>query len=163
MCWAAPRPQVFIRGGEGAAPPLGFPPQGWRQPQMPSGWRPEGEKGEAHPGWALRPICPRVCPLPTLPTPWAPCGGRTSPPGAGSLPHLAHAALRGWWPHLVDPRDPPGGPGTLQKKPETFPVTKTGLPIYKSLPPDHSGTPRDVRDLIRDSELHSVTTYKLPL
>ena len=36
-----------------------------------------------------------------------PCGGRTSPPGAGPLPHLAHAALRGLWPHLVDPRTPP--------------------------------------------------------
>ena len=79
-------------------------------------------------------------------------GGHTSPPGAGPLPHLAHAALQGRWPHLVDPRDPPDGPGTLPIKPETFPVTKTGLPIYKSLPPDHSGTPRDVRDLIRDSE-----------
>jgi len=87
-----------------------------------------------------------------------PCGGRTSPPGAGPLPHLAHAALWGRWPHLVDPRDPPGGPGTLPIAPETLPVIKTGLPIYKSLPPDHSGTPCDVRDLIRDSEQHSVTT-----
>ena len=85
-------------------------------------------------------------------------GGRTSPPGAGPLPHLAHAALRGWWPHLVDPRDPPGGPGTLPIKPETFPVTKTGLPIYNSLPLDHSGTPRDVRDLIWDSKQPLVTT-----
>jgi hypothetical protein len=42
-------------------------------------------------------------------------------------------------------------------------MAETGLPIYKSLPPDHSGTPRDVRDLIRDSEQHSLTTYKLPL
>ena len=88
-----------------------------------------------------------------------PCGGSTSPLGAGPLPHLAHTALWGRWPHLVDPRDPPGGPGTLAIAPESFPVTKTGLPIYKSLPPDHSGTPRDVRDLIRDSEQHSVTTY----
>ena len=86
-------------------------------------------------------------------------GGRTSPPGAGPLPHLAHAALWGRWPHLVDPRDPPGGPGTLPIKPETFPATKRGLPIYKSLPMDHSGTPHDVPDLIRDSEQHSVTTY----
>ena len=130
---------------------------------MPSGGGQKGERGEAHLGWALGPICPRVCPLPHFPAPWAPCGGRTSPPGAGTLPHLAHAALQGWWPHLVDPRDPPGGPGTLPEKPETFPVTKTGLPIYKSLPPDHSGTPHDVRDLIRDFEQHSVTTYKLPL
>ena len=163
MSWAAPTTQLFIGGGEGAAPPLGFPPQGRRQPQMPPGWRPEGEKGEAHPGWALRPICPRVCPPSLLEAPWALVGRRTSPPGAGPLPHLAHAALRGRWPHLVDPRDPPGGPGTLPIKPETFPVTKTGLPIYKSLPSDHSGTPRDVRDLIRDSEQHSVTTYILSL
>ena len=42
-----------------------------------------------------------------------PWWGGTSLPGAGPLPHLAHAALRGWWPHLVDHRDPPGGPGTL--------------------------------------------------
>ena len=54
-------------------------------------------------------------------------------------------------------------PGTIPKNPEHFPVAKIGLPIYKSLPPDHSGTPCDIRDLIRDSEQHSVTTYKLPL
>ena len=92
-----------------------------------------------------------------------PCGGRTSPPGAGPLPHLAHAALWGRWPHLVDPHDPPGGPGTLPIAAKTFSVTKTGLPIYKSLPPGHYGTPRDVRDLIRDSEQHSVTTNILSL
>ena len=81
-------------------------------------------------------------------------GGTPAHLGAGPFPLLAHVGLRGWWPLPVDPRDPPGGPGTLPIKPETFPVTKTGLPIYKSLPPDHSGTPRDVRDLIRDSEQH---------
>ena len=48
-------------------------------------------------------------------------------------------------------------PGTILKNPEHFPVAKIGLPIYKSLPPDHSGTPRDVRDLIRDSGQHSGT------
>ena len=101
-------------------------------------------------------------PLPQTLGALGPCGGgggRTSPPGAGPLPQLAHAALRGRWPHLVDPRDPPGGPGTLLIKPETFPVTKTGLPIYKSLPPDHPGTPHDIRDIIRDSEQHSVFAY----
>ena len=92
-----------------------------------------------------------------------PCGGRTSPPGAGPLSHLAHAALRGWLTHLVDPRDPPGGPGTLSIKPETFLMAENRLPIYNYLPPDHSRTPRDVRDLIRDTEQHSVTTYKLRL
>ena len=63
-------------------------------------------------------------------TPYSPCG----PPG------------------LVDPRTPFGTPGTIPIMRETFPATKIRLPIYKSLPPDHSGTPRDVRDLIRDSE-----------
>ena len=52
----------------------------------------------------------------------------------------------------VDPRDHSGGPGTIPVTPETLPVAETGLPVYKCLPMDHSGTPRDVRDLIRDSE-----------
>ena len=156
-CWASPRPQLYIGGWEGAAPPLEFPPQGVRQPQTHLGWRPREGEGETCPPSKVEAPPPQT--LGAL----GPCGGRTSPPGAGPLPQLAHAALRGWWPHLVDPRDPPGGPDTLPIKPETFPVTKTGLPIYKSLPPDHSGTPRDIRDLIRDSEQHSVTTYKLPL
>ena len=68
------------------------------------------------------------------------------------LPTSAHGALQDRWPHPVDPRDPSGGPGTIPVTPETFPMAKTGLPIYESLPPDHSGTPRDVRDLIRDSK-----------
>ena len=67
-------------------------------------------------------------------------------------PLTAHVAPRGWWTPLVDPRTPFGTPGTIPIKCETFPATKIRLPIYKSLPPDHSGTPRDVRDLIRDSE-----------
>ena len=79
-------------------------------------------------------------------------GGRPSPLRAGSLPTSAHGALRDRWPHPVDPRDPSGGPGTIPITPETFPVAETGLPIYNSSPPDHSGTSRDVRDLIRDSE-----------
>src|SRR3954462_8795958 len=81
-----------------------------------------------------------------------PKGGRTSPLRAGSPPTSAHGALRDRWPHPVDPRDPFGGPGTIPVTPETFPMAETALPIYNSLPPDHSGTPRDVRDLIRDSE-----------
>ena len=83
-------------------------------------------------------------------------GGAPAHLGAGALSYLAHVCLWSMWPHLVDPRDPPGGPGTILISPETFPVTKTGLPIYKSLPPDHSGTPRDVQDLIWDSEQLSV-------
>ena len=74
--------------------------------------------------------------------------------GQGASP-TAHVAPRGRWPHPVGPRDPSGGPGTIPMTPKLVPMAETGLPIYKSLPPDHSGTPRDVRDLIRDSEQHS--------
>ena len=71
--------------------------------------------------------------------------------GQGAPP-TAHVAPRGKWTPPVDPRTPFGTPGTIPIKCETFPATKIRLPIYKSLPPDHSGTPHDVRDLIRDSE-----------
>ena len=74
--------------------------------------------------------------------------------------HAARGALREGWPLPVDPRNPSGGPGTIPVCPRTFPVTVCQLPIYKSSPPDPSGTPRDIRDLIWDSEQHSVITYK---
>ena len=82
-------------------------------------------------------------------------GGRTSPLGAGFRPTSAHGDLRDRWPHPVDPRDPSGGPGTIPVTPKLVPMAEIALPIYNSLPPDHSGTPPDVRDLIRDSEQHS--------
>ena len=63
----------------------------------------------------------------------------------------------------MDPQDPSGGPGTIPVTPETFPVAETGLPIYKYLPPDHSGTPRDVRDLIWDSKQLSVNRILISL
>src|SRR3954463_11488931 len=75
--------------------------------------------------------------------------------GQGAPP-TAHVPPRGRWPHPVDPRDPSGGPGTIPITPKLVPIAEIALPIYYSLPPDHSGTPRDVRDLIRDSEQHSV-------
>ena len=59
----------------------------------------------------------------------------------------------------MDPWDPSGGPGTIPGDPDTFPMDETALPIYNSLPSDHSETPHDVRDLIRDSKQHSVTMY----
>ena len=65
MCLQPPIPQLYIGEREGAAPPLGFPPQGVRQPQIPSRVAAKGGEGEAHLGWALGPICPRVCPLPS--------------------------------------------------------------------------------------------------
>ena len=71
--------------------------------------------------------------------------------GQGAPP-TAHVAPQGRWPHPVDPRDPSGGPGTIPVTPKLVPMAEIALPIYNSLPPDHSGTPRDVRDLIRDSE-----------
>ena len=71
--------------------------------------------------------------------------------GQGAPP-TAHVAPRGRWPNPVDPRDPSGGPGTIPMTPKLVPMAEKGLPIYNSLPPDHSGTPHDVQDLIRDSE-----------
>ena len=85
-------------------------------------------------------------------------------------PPTAHATVLDVVEQFPDLRTPPESsgtfwklPGTIPKKPELFPKPEQQLSIYKSLPPDHSGTLRDVRDLIRDSEQHSVTTYKLPL
>ena len=50
----------------------------------------------------------------------------------------------------------------LRKIPEslgTFPTSEYSLPIYRSLPLGHSETDRHVLDLIRDSELPSVTNH----
>ena len=43
------------------------------------------------------------------------------------------------------------------KTPEPFPNSKTGLSLYESYSPDHSGSPRDIPDPIRDTEQHSVS------
>ena len=45
LCVEAPKPQVYIGEREGAAPPLGFPPQGVRQPQNPSRVAAKGGRG----------------------------------------------------------------------------------------------------------------------
>ena len=78
-------------------------------------------------------------------------------------PLTAHAAVLDVVEHFPDLRTPPESsgtfwklPGTIPKKPELFPEPEQQLSIYKSLPLDYSGTPRDVRDLIRDSEQHLV-------
>ena len=130
----------------------GGPPGGATYPGGPHGLKWEGNQPLV--GWCT-PLGPP--PAPRVGNPrggghHACLGGRTSPPGAGSPPTSAHGALWDRWPHPVDPRDPSGGPGTIPITPETFLMAENGLPIYKSLPLDHSGTPRDVRDLIRDSE-----------
>ena len=127
----------------------GGPPGGATYPGGPHGLKWEGNQPLV--GWCA-PLGPP--PAPRVGNPRG--GGRPSPLRAGSLPLSAHGALRDRWPHPVDPRDPFGGPGTISGDPETFPMAETALPIYNSLPPDHSGTPRDIRDLIRDSEQHSV-------
>ena len=79
-------------------------------------------------------------------------GGAPAHQGLVPFPTSAHGALRDSWPHPVDPRDPSSGPGTIPVTPKLVPMAEIALPIYNSLPPDHSGTPRDVWDLIRDSE-----------
>ena len=94
--------------------------------------------------------------------------------GAGSLgtlrlgrPLTAHAFVLDVVEQFPDLRTPPESsgtfrklPGTIPEKTELFPKPEQQLSIYKSLPPDQSGTPRDVRDLIRDSEKHLVTTHQ---
>ena len=71
--------------------------------------------------------------------------------GQGAPP-TAHVAPGDGWPHPVGPRDPSGGPGTIPITPKLVPMPEIALPIYNSLSSDHSGTPRDIRGLIRDSE-----------
>ena len=150
MCWQPQRPELYIGEKEGGAPPLGFPPQWVRQPQTHLGWRPRGERGNLPPklgGCAPSPNPRRLGPL------WG--GGAHQPTWGWSPPTLGPLIPPG----LVAPLGGPPGPSWwswyFTDKTRNFSVTKTGLPIYKSLPPDHFGTPRDVRD----SEQHSVTTY----
>ena len=76
--------------------------------------------------------------------------------GYVSLPSLSPMAHVG--PLL--PRGVPVTPRYSKKYPnhsETIPVSEYHRPIYESLLLDHFETPRHVRDLIRDSEQHSVT------
>ena len=72
-------------------------------------------------------------------------------------PLTDHAAVLDVVEQFPDLRTPPESswklPGTIPEKTELFPEPEQQLSIYKSLPPDHFGTPRHVRDLIRDSEL----------
>ena len=101
--------------------------------------------------------------------------GGAGAPGPLRLGRLltAHAAVLDVVEQFPDLRAPPESSGPLRnppepsgsflvqyrKKTELFPEPEQQLSIYKSLPPNHSETPRDVRDLIQDSEQHSVTTY----
>ena len=146
-----------VAGGEGGARGCGAaalpPPTIYRHPWGAPALDPI-YKGGGGQGGNLPPKSGGAPPTPRVSNPRR----RGRPKGAHQptrgwfLPTSAHGALRDRWPHPVDPRDPSGGPGTILVTPETFPVAETGLPIYKSLPLDHSRTPRDVRDLIRDFE-----------
>src|SRR3954471_5881909 len=59
----------------------------------------------------------------------------------------------------------PSGPVNLldpsrtspMKTSKTFLNSRIGLSLYESYSPDHSGSPRDILDPIRDSEEHSVS------
>ena len=126
----------------------------------PSRWDLEGGGGQG--GGTCPPSkggAPSRVPPPTLGA-WAQGGGRPA------LQGLVPCPLRIMWPSerggpsRWTPGTPPVAPVQYRYAPETFPMAETRLPIYNSLPLDHSGTPRDVRDLIRDSEQLSVITYK---
>src|SRR4051812_10346419 len=141
----AASPSPLYIGGPRGAPALGDPISLGRRP-----------RGGFPPPKAPRRCLPLVGLLPfeTLGA-WASWGWFPLAHVGQGAPPRAHVAPRGRWPHPMDPRDPSGGPGTIPVTPKLVPMAKTALPIYNSLPPDHSETPRDVRDLIRDSEQHS--------
>ena len=143
-CCCPPFPPLYIGPRERGGASLPLPPR----------------KGAAR-GESFPPKAPRRC-LPPLGLSLFLISWRMGLLGLVPLAHIgqgapptAHVAPRDRWPHPVDPRDPSGGPGTIPITPKLVPMPETGLPIYKSLPPDHSGTPRDVRDLIRDSKQRS--------
>ena len=79
--------------------------------------------------------------------------GAHQPTRGWSVPLLAHKA------HIFagGARNPFPVTRYVPGTPETLPVSEYYRPIYESLPLDHFETPRHVRDLIRDSEQHSVT------
>ena len=94
--------------------PLYIGPQGGRRPWDMGSPRGAAAKGE---GGGFPPKSSGAPPTPRVSNPrrrGRPKGGRPSPLRAGSLPSSAHGALRDRWPHPVDPRDPSGGPGTIQ-------------------------------------------------
>ena len=152
--FSSPKPQLYIGGRGGCAPFRVSHPKGCGQ----------GGRNASQVKWRPPPL---GFPLSHAHGPWG--AGAPGPLSLGR-PLTAHAALLDMVEHFPDRWTSPESsgtfwklPGTIPKKPKLFPEPEQQLSIYKSLPPDHSGTLRDVRDLIRDSEQHSVTTYKLPL
>ena len=148
-------PHIYRGKGEGGRPP---------QIQSEEGAAAKGGRSASQVKWRPSPL---GFPLSHADGPW---GAWCPWPIKARAPPYSPCYCIGRGGTISGPPDPSGILRNLleasrynTKKTRTFPATKTRLPIYKSLPPDHSGTPRDVRDLIRDSEQHSVTTYKLPL
>ena len=150
--WPPSHPSTIYRWGERGPAPLD-PIKGWGG----------GQGGEECLPSQVEALPLRVSPLPCA---WA-LGGWCPWPIKVRAPPTAHAAVLDVVEHFPDHRTPPESsrtfrklPGTIPEKTKLFPEPEQQLSIYKSLPPDHSGTPRDVQDLIRDSEQHSVITYK---
>ena len=93
----------------------------------------------------------------------SPLGACGEGPRGGAQPHEGCCVSHLW----------PIGPATLAGTPRnsfrssddspvlpgTLPDSDHSHPIYQSSSPDHSGDPRHVRDLIRDSEQPSVTMH----
>ena len=84
MCWQPQNPQEYTGEREGGAPPLGFPPQGVRQPQ--SHLRVAAKGGE---GGNLPPKLGGSTPSPNP--------RRMSPRGVGAQP------TKGWFPSTYSP------------------------------------------------------------
>ena len=122
-------------GGQGLRQALGFPPLGALPPKPGGaaalgGASPPCAIGEG-PGGGAQPYEGCCVPL---------CG----PLGPKLLP---------------GPRNPFRSSADFPILPGTLPDSETFHPIYQSSSPDHSGDPRHVRDLIRDSEQPSVTMH----
>ena len=70
-------------------------------------------------------------------------------------------SILSWHIHVPFPSGVPDIPEPSRtfpmKTPEPFSNSETGLSLYESYSPDHSGSPRDIPDPIRDSEQHSVS------
>ena len=155
----------LYRGERGEGAPLGFPLGGggqgrWGRPR--GGWRRPGLRpglGFPPPPGALPPK-PRGCGCPRGAQPlrrrWRGLGGAHSPcVGCCVSPLMAHRArniYRG-------PRNTFRFSDSFPMFPGTIPDSVHSHPIYQSSSPDHSGDPRHVRDLIRDSEQPSVTMH----
>ena len=152
MCCCPPSASLYI-GGERGGAPLGFPLGGGGQgeglrpglgfpPQAPC---PPSPRGAAALGGA-QPLRRR----------WRSLRGAHSPcVGCCVSPLMAHRArnlYRG-------PRNTFRFSDSFPIFPGTIPDSVHSHPIYQSSSPDHSGDPRHVRDLIRDSEQPSVTMH----